>query len=273
MADTGCALTFEINDRTKGFPRREMTVHATAAELDEFARDGFLLRRGLISPEWVRDFGTALDEITEQERGRAGAEVLEGNGLYFRSLLDKNEIFHRMIRFEPTLSIARALMGPQVSFDMEARIALPGIASAGVPWHIHMRVIPDPMPPFFCYPHSVQGLIYLDEVGDDEGPLCVIPGSHRSPRMDLDGTYEAHAEEVRLKFAPGDCILIHGNLWHRTVPTTAACGRRRLVLFGYAPSWLKNDLARGVKTDGSLLDGLRSSGDPEMIELLDGFHW
>lgn len=273
MIDTGYDLTFEINDRGKGFPQRAVTVHATQDELDGFVRDGFLLRRGLISAEWIQDFGAALDEIVEQESGKAGAEVLEGNGHYYRALPAKHEAFHRMIRFEPTLSIARALMGPQVSFDMEARIALPGVESAGVPWHIHMRVIPDPVPPFFCYPHGVQGMIYLDEVGDDEGPLCVIPGSHRIPRMDLDGTYETHEDELRLKFAPGDCIMIHGNLWHRTIPTTANCGRRRLVLFGYAPSWLKNDLARGVKTDDSLLDRLRASGDAELIELLDGFHW
>lgn len=273
MTETTHNITFEINDRAKGYPKREMDVHATTAELEQFARDGFLLRRGLISPDWIRDFGSALDGILEAERGQPGSEVLEGNGLYVRSLLEKSETFHRMIRFGPTLSVARALMGPQVSFDMEARIALPGVESAGVPWHIHMRVIPDPMPPFFCYPHSVHGLIYLDEVGDDEGALCVIPGSHATPRMELDGTYEAHKDEVRLKFQPGDCVLIHGNLWHRTVPTTAACGPRRLVLFGYAPSWLKNDLARGVKTDDSLLAPLRKSGDPELVELLDGFHW
>jgi hypothetical protein len=156
---------------------------------------------------------------------------------------------------------------------MEARIALAGVPAAGVPWHIHMRVIPDPMPPFFCYPHSVHGLIYLDPVGELEGPLCVVPGSHRNPRLDLDGSYEPHPDEVRLTFDPGDCILLHGNLWHRTVPTAPNCGRRGLLLFGYAPSWLKNDLARGVKTDGSLTEQLRASGDPELVELLDGFHW
>ncbi|MFI6079300.1 phytanoyl-CoA dioxygenase family protein [Actinoplanes sp. NPDC051343] len=266
-------INFEINDRTKNFPQRPVSVHASQPELDDLVRDGFLIRRGLIPAEWIEGFGEALKEIAAGESGKKGAEELEGNGLYFRSLLQKSEAFHRMIKFEPTLSIGRALLGPQVSFDMEARIALPGVAGAGVPWHIHMRVIPDPMPPFFCYPHSVHGLIYLDSVGDDEGPLCVIPGSHVNPRMELDGTYDKHPDEVQLTFNPGDTLIMHGNLWHRTVPTNADCKQRRLVLFGYAPSWIKNDLERGVKTDGSLTDMLRKTGDAEMIELLDGFHW
>ena len=267
------SVTFEINDRNNGYPERNVTVAASPAEIEEFTRSGYLMRRNLIPPDWIDDFGRALDEITFAEQGQPGAEALEGNGLYFRSLLDKSETFHRMIKFAPTLSIARALLGPQVYFDMEARIAFPGVADAGVKWHLHMRVIPDPMPPFFCYPHSVHGLIYLDHVGEREGPLTIIPGSHLTPRMELDGTYDTHPDELQLTFNPGDCVLIHGNLWHRTVPTKADCGRRRLVLFGYSPSWLKSELTRGVKTSASLTDQLRTAGDPELNELLDGFHW
>ncbi len=264
-------IKYDVNNRFKGYPKHKIKVHATPDEIDEFVREGFLLRRNFIPQEWLHEFGAALEDIIEEEKNKPGAEVYEGNGLYFRRLLDKNATFHRMIKYEPALSIARALLGPQVSFYVEARVALANVADAGVAWHIHTAVIPEPLPPFFCYPHTIQGLIYLDDIGDNEGPLSVIPASHTNdaPRMDLDGKYDPHPDETQLKFSPGDCILMHGNLWHRTTPTTADCGRRRLVLFGYAPSWLNNSTHLGIKSDGALADQLRASSD-EIDELISG---
>ncbi|MBQ6641591.1 MAG: phytanoyl-CoA dioxygenase family protein [Saccharopolyspora sp.] len=263
-------VSYEINNRLHDYPRHDIDVHASQEEMDRFVEDGYVLRRGFIPPEWVREFGAAVDALAEQEKDAAGAEVLERNGLYFRRLLDKDASFHKLITYDPALSVARALLGPRVSFSMDCRYALAGVADAGVPWHMHLCVIPEPLPPFFCFPHSVHGLIYLDEIDESEGPLCVIPGSHKTPRMELDGTYEPHPEEDRIKFAPGDAVLMHGNLWHRTVPTAPGCGQRRLLLFSYAPAWLRNEVALGVPPEGALTDKLRHSDDPQLAELVDG---
>lgn len=263
-------VTFEINNKFSNYPRHNIDVHATPQEMDRFVQDGYLLRRDFISPEWVREFSDVVESIVEEEKGKAGFEKLPNNGLYFRRLLEKSTTFHRMVEYAPAISVARAMLGPRVAFSMDARYALAGVADAGVPWHMHLPVIPDPLPPYFCFPHSVHGLIYLDSIGEKEGPLCVIPGSHNTPRMELDGTYEPHPDEDRLTFSPGDCILMHGNLWHRTVPTSPECGRRRLMLFSYAPAWLRNDVDLGVKPEGALTDELRASGNSEINELLDG---
>ncbi|WP_410658150.1 phytanoyl-CoA dioxygenase family protein [Amycolatopsis sp. lyj-112] len=265
-------IKYDVNNRFKDYPQHKIKVHASPDEMETFVRDGFLVRRNFIPPEWIEDFGAALEEIIEEDKGKPKAEVYEGNGLYFRRLLERNETFHRLIKYDPSLTVARALLGPQVSFYVESRVALAGVADAGVAWHYHMAVIPDPLPPFFCYPHTMQGLIYLDEIGDKEGPLSVIPGSHidNDPRRDYDGTYDTHPDEVQLKFSPGDCILMHGNLWHKTTPTAADCGRRRLVLFGYAPSWLNDNTDHiGSETDSTLIDQLRAT-DPEVDELIAG---
>ncbi|MFI1196168.1 phytanoyl-CoA dioxygenase family protein [Micromonospora sp. NPDC020750] len=250
-----------------------MRVEATQDELAGFQKDGYLLRRGLVPKEWIAEFGAALDRIAAEEISHPTAERLPNNGLYIRALLDKDEVFHRLIRYQPTLSVARYLLGPQVAFGVEARMAFEGVANAGVNWHIHLRVVPDPMPPYFVYPHQVHGLIYLDRVGADEGALCVLPGSHQQTTLKLPNDSSDQPGQQKLYFEPGDCILMHGNLWHRTEPTAETCGRRRLILFGYSPSWLKSEITRGVPVSSALTDELRASGDPEIVELLDGFHW
>jgi ectoine hydroxylase-related dioxygenase (phytanoyl-CoA dioxygenase family) len=128
------------------------------------------------------------------------------------------------------------------------------------------------MPPLFCYPHQIHGLIYLDPVGAAEGELCVLPGSHRDPALDLPGDSSDQPGQLRLAFAAGDCILMHGNLWHRTTPTSADCGPRRLVLFGFSPAWIKTGVTRGVPAEHPLTADL-DRDDPELAELLGEFHW
>jgi ectoine hydroxylase-related dioxygenase (phytanoyl-CoA dioxygenase family) len=267
------SVTYRINDRDNNYPNHSIRVMATPDELAKFQKDGYLIRRGLIGSDWLAKFGAAIDQIVAEEMKHPAAERLENNGLYIRSLLDKDATFHRLVRYQPTLSIARYMLGPQVSFGMEARVAFAGVPNAGVKWHIHLRVVPDPMPPYFAYPHQVHGLIYLDHIGSAEGALCVMPGSHENHTLTLPSDTSDQPDQQKFYFEPGDCILMHGNLWHRTDPTAPDCAQRRLILFGYSPSWLKTEVARGVKVSTALTDTLRSSGDQEIDELLDGFHW
>jgi ectoine hydroxylase-related dioxygenase (phytanoyl-CoA dioxygenase family) len=265
-------IVYHVVDGTGGDLTRRVHVEATQYELDGFMRDGYLLRRGLFTDR-VDRYGAAVDAIVEAERDHPDAERLATNGLYVRNLLDKDETFHDLIRFNPTLSVARALLGPQVAFGLEARVAFAGVADAGVNWHIHLRIVPDPLPPMFVFPHQVHGLIYLDPVHDAEGPLVVLPGSHRDVHRQLPSDRSDVPGQVALEFEPGDCILLQPNLWHRTQPTRPDCGRRRLILFGYSPSWIKSDLTRGVVAERPLTDRLKAEGDEELRELLDGFHW
>ncbi len=96
------------------------------------------------------------------------------------------------------------------------------MADAGVNWHIHLRIVPDPAPPMFVFPHQVRGLIYLDRVGEAEGPLVVVPGSHQDGTLDLAYDSSDVEGQVHLEFEPGDCILLQPNLWHRTQPAAYA---------------------------------------------------
>jgi hypothetical protein len=267
-------IHYTINDSKKRYPVRDVQVHASKAEIDQIVEEGYLFRRGMFSDDVLARMGDAILRIAEEESRLPQGEHIPGNGFYLRHLMDKDESFLELLRFEPTLSIARALLGPQVWFDVDARLAYAGEPDRCVPWHIHHRVIPDPLPPFFCYPHAVNCLLYLDDVGDREGPLCILPGSHL--RHDLvipDNDSSDMPGQMILKPQAGDLLIHHVNLWHRTLPTQPGCRQRRVVISGYQPSWLKSGVTRGVKVEGLNTDRLRASGDPEAVELLDGFHW
>jgi ectoine hydroxylase-related dioxygenase (phytanoyl-CoA dioxygenase family) len=274
IAESQFTIHYVINDGKKNYPVRDVIVDATRDEMSHLVNDGYVIRRGLVKGDWLERMRAAVDRLTEIETKQETGEHIPGNGFYLRHLMDKDETFLEWLTFKPTLSVARAALGPQVFFDVEARVAFANAAEKRVPWHIHHRLVPNPMPPFFMYPHAINGLLYLDPVGDLEGPLAVLPGSHRQHDLRIPDNDNSDREgQILLTWEPGDCIIFHVNLWHRTVDTKPGCGPRRVVIFGYQPSWLKSEVRRGVKVDSTLTDRVRASGDPEMIELLDGFHW
>jgi ectoine hydroxylase-related dioxygenase (phytanoyl-CoA dioxygenase family) len=250
------------------WPEREVEVLATPEEIADFTETGYLVRERLFSGEQVARLRAALDEVAEQENHliRQGKDW---GGVFLRHLMDKHPVFLELFRFEPTLSVARAVLGPQVQvLPMTGRLSYPDGSGQATPWHHHQRVLPEPMPPFFCRPHVLDALLYLDDADDANGPLCVVPGSHQrvheafpgGPHDDLPG-------QVVLRVPAGSCILIHGNLWHRALETTAEGTLRRLLILPYAASWLKLP-SYGERPENGLMQALYRDADQETRELL-----
>ena len=234
-------IQYRILDSKRGNPKRIITVQASAEEIQQLVKEGFLIKRRLISASDVRRLHNALFEIlnAEESQGRDPADGCFGSP-YLRHLVDKHSAFSNLFRLKTTLSIAQAVLGPQVKFDeITARVTDFTVHSPATPWHIHLRVVPDPLPPFFSYPHAVECLLYLDDIDEDSGPLCVLPGSHRriSEVYPLDDVTDKPGQQV-LSLKAGDCLVMHPNLWHRVLPSMRNSGLRRLIIFGYFPSWV-----------------------------------
>lgn len=265
-------LTYHIRNSRRADTKRTIEVHATPEELTQLREEGYLLRERLFSPEQVERLRAALGEVAEREfpGGVEGlAEWQRRDGLYLRHLMDKHPAFLELFRFQPTLSVARAMLGPQVQVQpLTARISFPDEAHVGTTWHFHQRVIPDPIPPFFTRPHVLDCLIYLDDVTDENGPLSVVPGTHHRIEEDLDDSYDTLPGMVTLRPPAGSAVMLHGAVWHRAHPTTPRWdGIRRLLILPYAASWLKLP-SYGVRPENGLLQTLREGADAETKELL-----
>jgi Phytanoyl-CoA dioxygenase (PhyH) len=269
-------MRYRILDSKRGNPKREFTVHASPDELRHLVERGFLVRPKLIPTSGIEQLRTALCDIliAEDRRGRDRTDGCFGSP-YLRHLLDKHGAFLRLFKLRQTLSIARAVLGPQVRFDeITARVTDLSNHSPSTPWHIHLRVVPDPVPPFFAYPHAIECLLYLDDVDEESGPLCVLPGSHRrlNQTYSLDDITNKPDQEI-LPLNAGDCLVMHPNLWHRALPSTRKSGLRRLVIFGYYPSWVGGDERGSPRPSTDVLAGLRRHRDGLVRELAGEFYW
>src|SRR5205807_7621109 len=139
-------------------------VHATREEIQRLAGEGYLVRERLFDDETLQRFRSALDEVAAAERGDQNvSRSPRFGGLFMRHLLEKHPVFLELLNFPPLLSIARAVLGPQVQVrGLSARISYPDQPNQETHWHFHQRLIPEPIPAFFVRPQTLDALFYLD---------------------------------------------------------------------------------------------------------------
>lgn len=273
MANERYLLHFRVRNRGAGeAAARAVEVHASPEQVRALAEEGYLVRERLIGGELLERLRRAADELEAEElkRRRPGEDPGFG-GLFIRNLLDKHPVFlQTLLRFEPCLSVARAMLGPQVQVHATVlRVAYPGLENQAVEWHFHQRVVPDPEPAFFARPVVVDNLIYLDDLTEESGPLIVLPGTHRVNADLPAGDASDRPGQVVVTVPAGSCVSSHSSLWHRALAPRPTAPKRRLLILGYSPVWIKpidpTSAARGVE---GLTAALRDSRDPEERELL-----
>lgn len=262
-------LTYRLRNHDLKDPLRPVEVRATADELRAFTADGYLVRERLFAGDQLARLRAATDEVAAAEHKEGTSGSRRFGGLFLRHLMDKHPAFLELLAFQPLLSVARAQLGPQVQVrGLSARISYPDQSHQETHWHFHQRLIPDPIPPFFSQPQTIDALIYLDDVTDANGPLAVVPGSHRRLDEDLPAEdYGDRPDQVVLHPPAGSCVMCHGALWHRALPNGPEGTIRRLLLLGYGPTWMKPSIYGERPTDG-LTTKLLADADEETRELL-----
>ncbi len=248
----------------------EIEVHANPEELQTFAAMGYLVREGLFQGHALQKLRDALDRLEERESEKRDSAMAGKRGWGFipRHLMDKDEVFLELLKFQPTLSIARAMMGPLVRLrGLSARISYPGEdREQQTPWHQHMRVISNPIPPWFSRPHCIDCLIYLDDLNEDTGAVAIVPGSHNWLDKATPNVYGPVEDEIELRVKAGGGVLIHGNLWHRGLPTLNA--KRRMLILSYTPTWLRKSPHGGEQPEDGLTHIFLEDADREERMLL-----
>lgn len=91
-------------------------------------------------------------------------------------------------------------------------------------------------PPAGVLSRSLAVRLHLDPCGEAEGPLRVIPGSHRAGRIDADAVsaHRAGCAEVACTADIGDLLLMRPLLLHASSKATTPAGRR-VLHFLFAP--------------------------------------
>ncbi|MEM7252781.1 MAG: phytanoyl-CoA dioxygenase family protein [Pseudomonadota bacterium] len=155
---------------------------------EAYFRDGFVTCPALIGGQWLERLTEATSERLRAARDVASSnddfDIGPGHGAQhsgvrrLRKVVDQHPTFWSFASSAPMTEIAADLVGPDVKFHSAKLNFKHPRGGAEIHWH---QDIP-------AWPHTnyspVTIGVYLDDVTAEQGPLRLIPGSHRGPLFD-----------------------------------------------------------------------------------------
>ncbi|HTX39447.1 MAG TPA: phytanoyl-CoA dioxygenase family protein [Bryobacteraceae bacterium] len=202
----------------------------TAEQVRQLQADGVLVLRQVMDAAWLEALRAAVARQLEAEGENAGAEFRkEEHARRLANLVDKGEVFRRVIAHPELLQAAEAVLGPDWKLgSLNYRGADPHSHSAQ-PLHCDMGLVPD------AQGNAVFNSIWLlDDFTSDNGATRYVPGSHTCGKLPQDVLADpkaSHPAERLVLAAAGDVILMNAHLWHGGTANRTSAPRRSLHAF------------------------------------------
>lgn len=179
------------------------------AELDEL---GYTLLPSWVPSALLDELRATIARLYELEGENAGSEFrLEPGCLRLANLLDKGAVFQRVIAAPELLALVRHVIGPDFKLSsLNCRTALPGCAPQ--PLHADMGGVADERGAWVC-----NVIWMLDAYTPDNGPVRVVPGSHRwhrLPASELPDLRATHPAEIAVTAPAGSVVVMNAHTWH-----------------------------------------------------------
>jgi len=238
----------------------------------EFERQGFVILRGAHPLAWVERMRALYPSLQARQHAPDG---------------NPPPAFDALLEFEPeacieaiarpaVLTVAEALMGPLLQLESATFAGFaPDAASRADPqarvsgWHRDLFAAFPPADGHYVPPLLFNAMIYLQDLSAENGPLRVIPGSHRRAMTIAPAQLALpHPEELVLYPKAGDAVLFHHALLHTGTPNRSA-DMRYFFCVTYNHCWLKHRSAYGGPACQALIATARAAGDRRLLRLLD----
>jgi ectoine hydroxylase-related dioxygenase (phytanoyl-CoA dioxygenase family) len=278
---SGLARHQKCSQGVETMKQQDIEKHAPtvigAAQRQAYFDEGYICLANLISEEWLEKLRSALDRQIDISRS-----ISQSDGTYdledghsqesprlrrISFVDDLDPVFWEFATTSVLPDLAADIMGPNISFrEFMVNFKWSG-GGQEVKWHQDI--------PF--YPHTnlspAQFLVFLGDVGPDQGPLQVIPGSHRGPvhdHYDNQGNWtgyisDDHHDQLNLDKAREltgtagtvsvhHCVTVHGSRQNNSPQSRPA------LVIGYTaadavpytaapyPSSHYGDVVRGTRT-------------------------
>ena len=214
-------------------------------ELNFFLKWGYLVIDNALNQDEVNTIREAFNDTFEKLDNVKHIEV---------GLLEHDTRFLKLLDNKPVIKRIEAILGHCIQLhSATARVTEPNTPNQN--WHRDGPWPVDPEgTPFGSIPGQVNCGYYLDELTEENGPIAVVPGSHKAlfkpPTQDID-----LPDQKLILAKPGQAIIFNGWLYHRGLGNKSN-SKRRVCLMCYQNSWMKSR----ETFDGPVSSKLKNNG-------------
>ena len=257
-------------------------MELTQSQKDQFWRDGVLIVEDAVSDVelanlrevfagWVEESRSHTEDYGETLDGRPRFDLQPGHNAETPGLRrvqspeEISEVYADVMRNARTVDVVADLIGPSLKFHHgKVNSKLPGTATK-VKFHQDFPFQP------MTNDDMVTALLFVDDVTLENGPLEVVPGSHKGPLYTLwhngvftgavsdDVLAEHETNIIKCTGKAGSVCLMHSSLLHGSAPNLSDASRTLYITTYYAedaielspnalPSTLTHELVRGEIT-------------------------
>ncbi len=261
-----------------------MNAANPVAQREQYERDGYLVVPDVLSPRELGELRLATERIVDGARGKTAHDDvydLEDSHTPEHPRVRRVKEPHRrdpayasLVSHPGILGVLRNLWGPDIRFQFSKLNMKSAGYGAAVEWHQDWAF----------YPHTNDDLaavgIMLDDCEEENGPLLVLPGSHKGPTVshhagdsfvaaiDPVGSSIDFARAVPLIGKAGSITVHHVRTIHGSAPNRSAQDRR-LLLYQYraADAWPLKGIPEGFDAWEKLMLCGKSTLEPRMQSL------
>lgn len=208
---------------------------------EQYQQDGFVLVRGLFSPDEVRKMLYDVEHGSEVEGLAVGREDSSGRKARLALWYElKQDIWAAASTCPRIVNAVRILLGEDAAF-FHGKVMLKEARSGGAwEWHQDYGYWYEHG---FLFPSLISAFTALDEATVENGCLQVLRGSHKLGRLnhgrvgDQTGAdpkrisqIEDMFERVHVTMKPGDVLFFHSNLLHMSSANESDRHRRSFIM-------------------------------------------
>lgn len=217
-----------------------MPFLATDADLETFARDGFLLVPGLLdSAETERLAVTSRRDRRMEKDATARSDAAGGKTILAVRDGLSDDIYSRIVRSRRVAESMSRFLGDEVYHYHHKLMLKEPLVGGAWEWHQDYGYWYS----YGClYPYMASCYIAIDRATQANGCLQIIPGSHHLGRLEhgkVGGQTGADPERIAailerlplmyVEMQPGDGLFFHSNLLHRSDANTSPDPRWSLI--------------------------------------------
>ena len=215
----------------------------SAAEREQFDRDGYLIIRGALNQDEVGFYRDALDRVYSSQE--AAGKIAPGTSMHQLSAVANCAEAAGLMDHPSTFSYIWSILGWNVHIyhsHLDVHPPLPSKRPFRFEWHQdggrqNREIETDPRPRL-----SVKLAYWLSDVSEPgRGNFKVVPGSHTMnwidgpPRRDVEWPDPEGAIEVCAN--AGDVVVFDRRLWHARSDNYSDI-TRKAMFFGYTLRWI-----------------------------------